>query len=202
MSYAQLTPNEFLRLNKDQVEGIFEETLPPSKGKPFFVPSLYNPVTDPMLTQIKKWKAESAAKAAERKAILNWVIPMLFIGPGLISIILAGGWAKHTSIVITTGAVLIISYLWFFGRIWAWERKKYESNVAHAESSFTRITDKRAREWAEARYDMNTDQVEWNEFNNFYIEGKGYRWKELGEEGQFLLIETETEKEVPLLTAE
>jgi hypothetical protein len=201
MSYAQLTPNEFLRLNKDQVEGIFEETLPQSKGKPFFVPSLYNAVTDPMLTQIKKWKAESTAKAAERKAILNWVIPMLFIGPGLISIILAGGWAKHTSIVITTGAVLIISYLWFFGRIWAWERKKYEANVAHAESAFTRITDKRAREWAESRYDMNTDHVEWNEFSNFYIEGKGYRWKETGEEGQFILVESETDEEVPLLNA-
>lgn len=199
MSYAQLTPDEFLRLNKDQVEGIFEETLPQSKGKPFFVPSLYNPVTDPMLVQIKKWKADSTAKASERKAILNWIIPMLFVGPGLISMILSGGWAKSTSIVITVGAILIISYLWFFGRIWAWERKKYESNVANAESAFTRITHKRAREWAAARYDMNADQVEWNEFSNFYIEGKGYRWKEIGEEGKFILVESETDEEVPLL---
>lgn len=200
MSYAQLTPNEFLKLSKDQVEGIFEETLPKSKGEPSFVPSLYNPVTNPTLTQFKKWKAESTAKATERKAILNWIIPMLFVGPGLISMILSGGWAKSTSIIISTGAVLIISYLWFFGRIWAWEAKKYETNVANAEGAIARITNKRAREWAEARYDMNTDQVEWNEFSNFYIEGKGYRWKEQEETGQFVLVEAETDQEVPLLT--
>lgn len=200
MSYDQLTPNEFLRLSKDQVEDMFEETLPQSKGKPSFEPSLYSPVTNPMLLQVKKWKAESTAKATERRAILNWVIPMLFVGPGLISIILSGGWAKSTSIVITTGAVLIISYLWFFGRIWAWEAKRYETNVANAEGAITRITNKRAREWAEVRYDMNTDQVEWNEFSNFYIEGKGYRWKEQEETGQFILVEADTDQEVPLLT--
>lgn len=199
MSDESLTPNEFLRLNKSEIEDIFEESLPPSKGKAYFEPGLYDKITNPTLTTVKKWKAASTAKAEERKAILNWIIPFLFIGPGLISIIVAGGWSKPTSFIMTGGAVLIISYLWFFGRIWAWEAKRYANNVTYAESALTKTLNGRAREWAEERYDLNTDYIEWSASSNFYIEGMGYRWKELPENGHFRIFEVETGIEAPLL---
>lgn len=201
MSDQALTPNEFIRLDKGEIEDLFEQALPQSKGKSYFDPSLYNPVTNTTLVEMKKWKAESTAKAAERKAILNWIIPLVLIGPGLVSMILAGGWSKPTSIILTGCAVAVITYLWFFGRIWAWERKRFERNVGYAESAFKKVQKTRAMEWAEERYDINTDYVEWSESSNFYITGKAYQWKELPVDGHYVIVEVETVEEPPLLAS-
>lgn len=196
---GSLTPEEFLRLKKSDIEALFEETLPASTGKDYFEPDLYDKRTDPLLTKMKKWKADSTAKGAERKSILNFVIPAMFIAPGLISIIIAGGWAKHTSIVITVSAIITITYLWFFGRVWAWEAKNYQNNVEHAESALNRTTHNRAKAWATERYDINTDNIEWSQYSNFYIDGIGYLWKEY-EDGKYRIYEVESGKEAPLLT--
>lgn len=200
MSDQALTPNEFLRLKKSDIEEIFEETLPQSKGKSYFEPLLYDKITNPTLAEMKRWKAEYTAKAAERKSILNWILPMIVVGPGLISIILAGGWSKPTSMILTGCAVSVVAYLWFFGRIWAYESKNYEKNVEAAERALEETLHRRAREFAEERYDMNTDQVQWANVSNFYIEGKAYRWKELPEGDKYILIESDTDTEVPLLS--
>jgi hypothetical protein len=199
MSDESLTPNEFLKLKKGDIEGIFEESLPQSKGKPYFEPGLYNKLYDPTFQEMKRWKVEYTAKAAERKSILNWILPLVVLGPGLLTIIMAGGWAKSTSIVLTISAVAVVTYLWFFGRIWAYESKNFERNVEDAERAVDNTQDRRARDWAESRYDIRTEQIEWSEFSNFYIEGIGYRWKELPEDGKYIIAEVETEKEPPLL---
>lgn len=199
MSDQALTPNEFLKLKKSDIEDIFDKNLPQSKGKPYFEPHLYNKITDPTLAEMKKWKLAYVAKAAERKSILNWVLPMIVAGPGLISIIMASGWAKSTSIIFTGCAVAVVAYLWFFGKIWAYESKNYEKNTEEAERALEDALHRRAREWAEERYDMDPAQVKWIHVSNFYIEGKAYRWKELPEGDKYILVEGETGTEVPFL---
>lgn len=201
MSDDQLTPNEFLRLNKSEIEDLFEKVVPQSKGKPDFAPNDYIEPAKPVLAKIKKWKLAYVAKATERKSILNWVVPLLLVGPGLISII-AGGFTHLTAILFSGGTVLIVGVLWFYGRIWAWESKHYEENTENAERSMNRVIQKRAKEWAEARYDMNTEYIEWSEFSNFYIEGKAYRWKEQEQDGHYLIVEVDTDEEVPRLEEE
>lgn len=198
MSDEQLTPNEFLRLTKGDIDDIFENIVPESKGQPTFEPNRYVEPGKTFLTHAKKMKADNAAKAAERRSILNWAVPILLIGPGLISII-AAGWSQLTAILFSGGAVVIIGFLWFFGRIWAWETKNFEKNVDHAERTLNRIVQERAKQWAETRYDINPELVEWTEFSNFYISGKGYCWREQDQEGHFLLYEADTENEVPTL---
>lgn len=199
MSDPALTPNEFLKLKKNDIEDLFEETLPQSKGKPYFEPHLYDKLTDPTLAEMKQWKLAYVAKAAERKSILNWVLPIIVVGPGLISIILAGGWSKPTSMILTGCAISVVAYLWFFGRIWAYESKNFEKNTVEAERALEGTLHRRAREWAEERYDMNTDQIQWLHVSNFYIDGKAYCWKELPEGDKYFLADGETGLEVPLL---
>jgi hypothetical protein len=146
---------------------------------------------------MKSWKLAYVAKAAERRSILNFAVPIFLIGPGLVSIIM-GGFTHLTAILFSGGTVLIVGLLWFFGRIWAWESKRYDENTETAAKAVEKTRNRRAQEWAEYRYDMNTDYIEWAEFSDFYVEGTAYRWKEK-EEGRFVIIEVETGQEPPLL---
>lgn len=192
-----LTAHDFLRLDREAIEDIFATEMPTSVGQPYFRPSQYTHIKNETLDQMKKWKIESTGKAAERKSILNWVTPIVLLGPGTVSLI-AQGLTVLTSTLYTVFAMLVISYFWFFGRVWRWEAKTFAANVEAAEKAIEKIRQKRAQEWAEARYDIDTRNVEFTEFSNFYIDGRAYRWKEVEDES-FIIVNVTTEEEVPLL---
>lgn len=200
MSDESLTPDEFVKLKKDEVEGIFEKSLPAVNDEPYFVPGDYDPATNALLAQMKAWKMKNIERAAERKSILVFAVPSLLVGPGVISAIF--GNIILSAVFFTIGTMTVTTFMWIFGKLWSWETKQYEKNTETAEGAIARIRDKRAREWAEARYDMNTISVEWAEFRNLYIDGGTYRWKELpGEERHFILFDVDAEQEVPLISA-
>lgn len=191
----ELTPNGFLRLNKSEVEEAIARSLPVSESE-MFVPARYSPEASSVLKQVKQWKNDYVSKSQERKQILNWVIPLILIGPGLIAVIATGGVTPVAAITFTVTAMVAIGFLWFFGRVWRWEAKQFEKNVTYADKAVESIRNERARAWAATRYELDNQGIEWAEFSNFYINHRAYRWKEV-QEGEFIITDVETGNEAP-----
>lgn len=197
MTVESLSPNDFLRLEKADIDNMFQETMPPSEGESCFEPAKYSSLTNPLLLKMRGWKGDYMKKAVERRSILNYIVPALLLGPGTISLIIAAH-PMITAMIFTVGTMVILGFLWFYGRVWAWESKHYATNLTDAEKACERTKHQRAREWADARYDLpSTQNIEWAEFSEFHINHRSYKWEEV-EEGKFIIFDQQADKEAPL----
>ena len=195
---SALTPNEFLRLGREDIEHLIDESFPSSAGKPSFEPELYSASSSTLLQQMKEWKREYTAKSDERKTITNWVVLSLAVAAIVLTVILTGGVTQIAALVFTLTVMAVISFYWFFGRVWRWEAKRYAENVQFAENAVEKVRNRRAKEWVTARYELPAYNVEWAEFSDFYIDGRAYRWAEL-EDGHFVVQLAATGEEPPQL---
>lgn len=195
--HDELTPNDFLRLSKNEVDETIAHSLPMLEGE-MFIPALYAPEASSVLVKAKQWKNDNISKSLERKQVLNWIVPLTLVGPGMIAVIATGGVTPIAAITFTLTSMITIAFLWFFGRVWRWEAKQFDKNITYADKAVERIRNERARSWAAKRYELDCEEVEWTEFSNFYINYRAYRWREV-EEGQFIITDVETENEVPLI---
>lgn len=187
-----LTENEFLAMDRNDVHEMFDKATPHVTGQ-YFTPEPMKPYNNELLVHLKNWKTNYMGKDATRKSIFNWVIPAFIALPPLVSILL--GWDIQISSAIFVATIMLsVAFIWFMGKIWTWEKKKWVENVEHAERAVDKVLDARAQEWAGNTYVMKNKNIGWTEFSDFYIDGVAYHWKE-EEPNRYRLSFTETKEE-------